>query len=86
MIIEKSDRFKDELEAIIDFIAIDSINRALKFYDTLLLKINEIPHNPYIYRKRISLNVENIRELIFQGYTVPFLIKIFGNKLVEINF
>jgi len=86
LIIEKSDRFKDELEAIIDFIAIDSINRALKFYDTLLLKINEIPHNPYIYRKRISLNVENIRELIFQGYTVPFLIKIFGNKLVEINF
>lgn len=33
MILEKSLRFDEELEVIIDFIAIDSPSRALEFYD-----------------------------------------------------
>jgi len=67
-------RFKDELQEIVDFIALDSIQRALKFYDELLQKINNLKENPYIYRKRESLNNENIRELIFKGYTIPYFI------------
>jgi plasmid stabilization system protein ParE len=55
LIIEKSPRFKDELEAIVDFIAKDSVNRALVFYDELLVKINQIPKNPYIHRKRLKV-------------------------------
>ncbi len=62
--LEKSDRFDKELEAVVVFIAKDSVSRALKFYDEILVKINTIPSNPYIYRKRKSLNDENIRELI----------------------
>ena len=54
MIIEKSPRFKDEFEAIIDFIAKDSVNRALAFYDELLVKINQIPNNPICTEKDID--------------------------------
>ena len=82
MIIEKSPRFKDELEAVVDFIAKDSVNRALAFYDELLVKINQIPENPYIYRKRLKLNDENIRKLIFKGYTVPYEIDKTNNKII----
>jgi len=82
LIIEKSPRFKDELEAIVDFIAKDSVNRALAFYDELLVKINQIPKNPYIHRKRFKLNDENIRELIFKGYTIPFEIDKTNNKII----
>jgi len=82
LIIEKSPRFKDELEVIIDFIAKDSVNRALAFYDELLVKINEIPQNPYIHRKRLALNDENVRELIFKGYTIPFEIDTVNNKII----
>ena len=82
MIIEKSERFKDEFEVIIDFIALDSVNRALKFYDALVSKINKIPDNPYIHRKRPSLNDENVRELIYQGYTVPFEIDTQNQKII----
>jgi len=82
LIIEKSPRFKDELEAIVDFIAADSVNRALAFYDELLAKINQIPQNPYIHRKRLPLNDENVRELIFKGYTVPFAIDTTNNKII----
>jgi plasmid stabilization system protein ParE len=80
--IEKSPRFKDELEAIVDFIAKDSINRALTFYDELLAKINQIPENLYIHRKRLKLNDENIRELIFKGYTIPYEIDKTNNKII----
>jgi len=74
LILEKSDRFKNELEVIIDFIALDSVNRALLFYDEIISKINNIVENPYIYRKRPTLNNDSVRELIYKGYTVPFLI------------
>ena len=82
LILEQSDRFKEELEIIVNFIALDSVNRALEFFDNIIAKINNIPDNPYIYRKRISTNDENIRELIFKGYTVPFYIDKTDNKII----
>lgn len=80
--LEKSDRFKNELEVIIDFIAQDSVNRALSFYDEIIVKIKNIPQAPYIHRKRESLNDENVRELIYKGYTVPFEIDTENNKII----
>ena len=82
MILEKSDRFRDEFEVIIDFIALDSVNRALTFYDEIIAKINKITDNPYLHRKRPSLNDDNVRELIYKGYTVPFEIDTKNNKII----
>ncbi len=70
----KSDRFVSELKEIVDFIASDNPYAALVFYDELLEKIEAIAENPYRYRMRKTLYDENVRELIFRGYTVPFLI------------
>ena len=39
-----------------------------------------IPHNPYIYRKRNK--DENLRELIYKGYTIPFEIDTTNHKIV----
>ena len=33
LVLEQSDRFKEELETIVNFIALDSVNRALEFFD-----------------------------------------------------
>ena len=85
MIIEKTVRFKDELEVIVNFIAEDSVGRALAFYDELLVKINQILENPYMYRKRLRLNDENIRELVFKGYTIPFEIDKESNKMIVLG-
>jgi len=67
---------------VIDFIALDSINKALIFYDEIIAKINKISQNPYIHRKRESLNDDNVRELIYKGYIVPFEIDIKNNKII----
>ena len=82
MILEKSDRFKEELEQVVDFIALDSISQALNFYDELIAKINNISQNPYIYRKRLVLNDDNVRELIYKGYVIPFEIDKRHNKII----
>ncbi len=82
MILEKSIRFDEELEVIVDFISTDSPKKALIFYDELISKIKNIPSNPYIHRKRESTNDEKIRELIFKGYVIPFYIDIENSKIV----
>ena len=55
---------------------------ALSFYDEIVAKIQKIPENPYIHRKRMALNDENIRELIYKGFTVPFEIDITNSKII----
>ncbi len=70
----KSERFVSELKEIVDFIANDNPYAALTFYDELLEKIEAITDNPYRYRMRKALYDEDVRELIFRGYTIPFLI------------
>ncbi len=82
MIIEQSRRFEEELEVIVDFIAKDSPSRAFSFFEELLSKIKDIPLNPYIYRKRESLDDDMFRELIFKGYTIPFYIDAKNDKIV----
>ena len=67
-------RFDDELEVIINFIAEDSLNRAIDFLDDLTEKILDIPEYPYSYRKRKNSKYTETRELIYKGYCVPFLI------------
>ncbi len=82
MKLEKLARFNEELEKIVLFIAEDSQNRALEFYDKLISKIEQIPLAPLIYRQREKSKDENVRELIFKGYTIPFFIDIEENKII----
>jgi len=80
LILEQSKRFKLELDNVVLFIEIDSPNRAYKFFEDIISKIKEIPYNPYIYRKKDD--DQNLRELIYKGYTVPFEIDKENNKII----
>ena len=74
-----SNKFKD----IWHYIAKDSKNNANKFKKELKLDIENIPHFPYKYRESIWFNDKNIRDLIFKGYTVPYLIQ--ADKIVILD-
>ncbi len=75
MIIKDSDRFIVELDNITTFIAIDSLDRAMEFEDELKEKMKILPSNPYAFRKSIKFDDENIRDFIFKGYVIPYLIE-----------
>lgn len=63
-----------------EFISLDSPNRALDFFDDIYKKIKNITYNPYAYRKKGD--DENLRELIYKGYTIPFEIDKPHNKII----
>lgn len=36
--------------------------------------MKDLPNNPYKFRQSLYSEDENVRDLIFKGYTVPYLI------------
>ncbi len=74
MQIIKRDKYISEIQEIMNFIAKDSIERALKFEEDIEKKLNNLPIMPYKFRQSLYFNNEHIRDLIFKGYVIPYLI------------
>ena len=74
MVIEYKPKFERELKIIFDFMAKDSLSRAREFRNELIAKIERTAQTPFICRKSINFNDESIRDLIFKGYVIPYLI------------
>ncbi len=66
--------FNNSLESILLYIAKDSKNQAKKFKDELKAKINNLNNNPYKFRKSLYYDDENVRDMVFKGYTIPYLV------------
>lgn len=77
--------YLDNLDHIIYFIAQDSINRALKFLNSLDYRINNLSTMPYKFRKSYHYDNENVRDLIFKGYTIPYFINEDQNIIVILD-
>ena len=78
------DTFVNKLENQIDYISLDSPVRARKFKNDLLKRIKDISTNPFKFRKSIYFNDNNIRDLIFKGYTIVF--RIHGDNIEIFGF
>ena len=70
-----SPRFEDELYGIADFIALDNQARSDLFVDKIESMCHNLVDMPYRCRKSMKFDDENIRELIFKGYIIPYHIK-----------
>lgn len=82
MQIELSQAFITQLQTLLEFIAQDSVENALKFERELLVRIENLDSMPRKYRQSIHFSDPNIRDFIFKGYVVPYLIDSANNKLV----
>lgn len=85
MQITEKNSFTETLDNILRYIAKDSLNRAFDFNDQLEEKIDNIPYMPYKYRKSIYHNNENIRDMIFKGYTISYLIDKENNQIILLD-
>lgn len=70
-----SDRFIYELEAIVEFIALDSWTRAELFMKNTERLCESLVDMPYKYRKSLKFDNENVRDLIYKGYVIPYLVE-----------
>ncbi len=73
------------LKSILSFIAKDSTNRALSFKNQLDNKINDLVNFPYKFRQSLYYDDKDIRDLIFKGYTVPYLIDNKNQKIIILD-
>lgn len=82
MQILRSSQYHLSLQEILEFIAQDSLERALRFKNSLDKKIDDLDFMPYKYRKSIYFDDKSIRDLIFKGYCIPYKIDKKDDKIL----
>lgn len=74
MIINKNPSFNSKLLSILKFIAINNPANAKRFKIELDKKITDLTNMPLKYRQSIHYDDVETRDLIFKGYTIPYLV------------
>jgi plasmid stabilization system protein ParE len=64
--------FNYDLNDIVDFISKDKPLAARKFKIEIIKKIQKDLKEPFLFKKSIYFEDENIRDYVFKGYTVVF--------------
>ena len=77
--IEWSQTSENDLNEIIDYIAQDSLEYALSFYEEVREKVGNLVQFPKMGRKVPELDNPNIRELILRNYRLIY--RIIGEKV-----
>ena len=77
--IEWSPTAKNDLNVIIDYIAQDSLEYALSFYEEVREKLENLNNFPKMGRVVPELDDINIRELLFRNYRLIY--RNFGEKI-----
>ena len=68
--------FNYDLKDIVDFISKDKPLAARKFKNEIIKKIQKDLKQPFLFKKSIYFDNENVRDYVFKGYTVVFKIDI----------
>ena len=74
MTIIRDEKYILKLQSILEFIAKDSFGRAKQFKNNLDNQIDNLVNMPFKCRKSIYFSDDNIRDLIFMGYVIPYKI------------
>jgi plasmid stabilization system protein ParE len=64
--------FNYDLNDIVDFISKDKPLAARKFKVDIIKKLQKDLLHPFLFKKSIYFEDENIRDYVFKGYTVVF--------------
>ena len=75
MVIVRKKEYLTALKIILSFISQDSKNRALNFKSQLDSKINNLVNFPYKFKQSKNHNDEDVRDMIFKGYTITYFIE-----------
>ena len=81
-----SEQFKEEIKSILDFYADRSKSEKVvnDFLEGLFKKIESLSTFAYRFRKKQYFHKDNIRDLIFKGYVIPFIIEDDTIKILSI--
>jgi len=83
--VARSDEFKENLSLILFYIARDSKNQANQFKNALKQELENLTFMPFKYRKSIYFSHENIRDFIFKGYCIPYVIEEENERIILLD-
>ena len=85
MQIKLDEKFEINFNSILEYIAQDKISASKKFRKDLFKQIKNLPTFPYKFRKSIYFTNNNIRDMIFKGYTIVYEIDLDNNQIILLN-
>lgn len=85
MQIVRDTKYLKKLQDIMSFIAKDSVNQAVKFQIHLDELIDSLSCMPYKFRESIYFDNENIRDLVFKRYVIPYKVDTIKNQITIIG-
>ena len=85
MQIIRDEKYIIKLQSILEFIAKDSFDRANQFKNNLDNQIDNLVNMPLKCRKSIYFSDDNIRDLIFMRYVIPYKIYESKNEIIIIG-
>ena len=85
MDIIKSDNFVNALDDILDYMAKDELSYAIRFNRKLQKAINGISNFPYKSRESFYYSDGDVRDYIFKGYTIPYLVNSSTNQIIILD-
>ena len=77
--------FIRHLQNIWDYISDSGVSSANKFNVNLKIKIETIVNFPYKFRKSLYYQNDDIRDYIFKGYIIPYLIDAENNQIIILD-
>jgi plasmid stabilization system protein ParE len=84
MKIFETKKFKKEIKTIALYIKKDKLGASIEFVSALKEQINDLVNFPYKYRKSIYFDNENIRDMVFRGYTIIYEVKENSIEIISI--
>ena len=69
------DSFSEKLDQQVEYIAQDKPEAARKFHKDVIAKIRGLKQNPFKCRRSLFVNHDDVRDLVFKGYTITFRVE-----------
>ena len=85
MKIEFNPLFEEALLGILMYIMQDSEQSSITFEEEIFEHLDGLLLFPYKFRKSIYYDDENIRDYIFMGYTIPYLVDENNDMIVVLD-
>lgn len=85
MRIKLDKKFEANFNIIFEYIAKDKISAAKKFKTLLFKQLKNLPNHLHKYRQSLYFNNEEIRDMIFKGYTVVYEADIENGLIIILN-
>ena len=77
--------FERNFNVILEYIAKDKFSASKKFRNDLFRQIKNLPNFPYKFRTSIYFDDENIRDMIFLGYTIVYEVDLENDVIIILN-